>query len=142
MTEKHERLYSPEKYASLGNDARIDECVAIAEAATNWSKLLPHKKECMRETAIVCRTAMKLARRDGNAPDEHLADATTIRGTMEIEEVHADIKQFLPERCGACQTLISSKTKRIRVELEKYTHHERVWYACSDECANILKEDA
>lgn len=138
--ETYERLYSPEKYASLGNDARIDVCVAIAEAATNWSKLFPQKKECMRETAIICRTAMKLARRDGKAPDECLEDATEIRGTMEIEEIHIDLMRFLPERCAACQRLITQKTARITVELEKYTHHERTLLACSEECAEFLRE--
>ena len=93
----YERLYSPDKYASLKDDARIDECIAIAEAATNWSKIFPLKKECMRETAVVCRAAMRLARRENKAPDETLMRATKIRGTMEIEEVQADIKQFLLE---------------------------------------------
>lgn len=136
----YERLYSPEKYAALGDAARVDECIAIAEAATNWSKIFPLKKECMRETAIACRTAMKLARRDNKAPDECLEDATKIRGTMEIEEIHIDIRQFLPERCAACQKLISSETERLSIELEKYSHHERIWLACSEECAEILKE--
>jgi hypothetical protein len=135
----YERLYSPDKYASLGNDARIDECIAIAEAATNWSKLFPAKKDCMRETAVICRTAMKLARRNDKAPDECLEEAADIRRTMEIEEVIINIRQFLPERCAACQRLISSETERITVELEKYTQHERVWLACSKECATILE---
>ena len=134
---EHERLYSPEKYAHLGDAERIDNCIGIAEAATNWSKLFPQKKECMRETAIICRTAMKLARRNKKAPDECMNDAISIRNTMEIEEIHTDIRQFMPDRCASCQKLI--KEKPIRVELEKYTHHERTFLACSEECASILR---
>jgi hypothetical protein len=140
MNEKYERLYSPEKYEHLGDAERIDICIGIAEAATNWSKLFPMKQECIRETAIACRTAMKLARRDKKAPDNCLHNAVSIRGTMEVEEVFADIQQFFPDRCAACQKLI--KENPIKVELEKYTHHERIFLACSDECAKILSEGA
>lgn len=136
----YERLYSPEKYAALGDAARIDACIIIAEAATNWSKIFPDKKACLRESAIICRTAMKLARREDNAPDECLEDATKIRGTMEIEEVWANIQQFLPDRCAACQKLIAPDADSIRVELEKFSHHERIWLACSEKCADILRE--
>ena len=134
---KYERLYSPEKYEHLGDAQRIDTCIGIAEAATNWSKLFPMKKECMRETAVICRTAMKLARRDKKAPDDCLYDAVSIRGTMEVEEVFADIQQFYPDRCASCQKLIEKNP--IKVELEKYTHHERVFLACSDECVDVLE---
>ena len=95
-----ERIYSPEKYQDLHDPERIDVCVGIAEAATNWSKLFPQKKDCLRETAISCRTAMKLARRSNRAPDECLMEATKIRNTMEIEEIKIDIRQFMPERCA------------------------------------------
>lgn len=93
MHPEYERIYSPEKYAWTGDDGRAAFCVAIAEAATNWSKLFPMKKECLRETAITCRTAMKLARRDDKAPDECLVEATKIRGTMEVEEITIDIRR-------------------------------------------------
>ena len=59
---------------------------------------------------------------------------------MEIEEVQINIRQFLPDRCAACQELIAPGADRTRVELEKYTHHARVFLACSEECAEILRE--
>ena len=133
-----ERIYSPEKYQALNDPERIDVCVGIAEAATNWSKLFPQKKDCLRETAINCRTAMKLARRSDRAPDDCLEEASKIRNTMEIEEIYIDIQKFFPERCAACQKLIP-EGGAIRVELEKYSHHERVFLACSRECADILE---
>lgn len=41
--------------------------------------------------------------------------------------------------CGACQAGIEPG-KEIMVTMEKFTHHERTWPACSEECANILRE--
>ena len=133
-----ERIYSPEKYQDLHDPERIDICIGIAEAATNWSKLFPQKKNCLRETAINCRTAMKLARRSNRTPDECLMEATKIRGTMEPEEIYINIRQFFPDRCAACQEVIPDG-EAIRVEMEKYSNHERVFLACSDECADILR---
>jgi len=43
--------------------------------------------------------------------------------------------------CGACQTIIEPG-KEIMVTMEKFSHHERTWPACSEECADILREIA
>ena len=41
--------------------------------------------------------------------------------------------------CGACQATIEPG-KEIMVTMEKFTHHERTWPACSEECADILRK--
>jgi|GEM_PF-5766481 len=40
--------------------------------------------------------------------------------------------------CAACQKTIPAGTG-ISIELEKYTPYERIFYACSEECAEILR---
>ena len=40
-------------------------------------------------------------------------------------------------QCASCQNPIENGLG-IRVVLEKYTRAERTWFACSEECAQIL----
>jgi len=41
--------------------------------------------------------------------------------------------------CGACQATIEPG-KEIMVTMEKFTHYERTWPACSKGCADILRK--
>ena len=68
-------------------------------------------------------------------------------GEMEIEEKEEEEeKQRIEDNesehgmiCGACQTVIEPWTE-IMVTMERFSHHERTWPACSPECAKILEE--
>lgn len=46
-----------------------------------------------------------------------------------------------PDRwCASCQHPIP-EGNAIRVNLEKMTRNERVWFACSEECRNVLRRE-
>lgn len=55
-----------------------------------------------------------------------------------IEQVNAAMQ---PSRwCASCQNPIP-EGYGIRVVLEKFSHHERTWFACSEVCAQILRKE-
>ena len=55
-----------------------------------------------------------------------------------VDQINAAMQ---PNRwCASCQNPIP-EGYGIRVELEKYTLHERTWFACSEVCAQILRKE-
>jgi len=44
------------------------------------------------------------------------------------------------KKCAACRKEIAAG-KEIRITLRKFTDDERTFYACSKECAEILKSE-
>lgn len=68
-------------------------------------------------------------------------EITVAKGTKKKDVVEQVDAAMQPNRwCAACQRPIP-EGYAIRVELEKFTHHERVWFACSDECAKTLRKE-
>ncbi|MCK9597552.1 MAG: hypothetical protein M0R06_00850 [Sphaerochaeta sp.] len=66
----------------------------IARAATSWNRAFPMRKEVNREVAVVCRTAMSLARKNGAEPKDCIEEAIRIRGTIDVDEVVDALEQL------------------------------------------------